>query len=245
VLNPDDEGSRGLMDRGRARRLWFSRRQEVDQGAFLRGADRVIIVRAGDREAEVGPAAELPLPGEHNLENALAAAAAAFALGVRPDAIHAALQQFQGVPDRMERVALLGGVEWVNNTMCTNVDAAVRSMEAYDRPLIVIAGGRDKGSDFAPLGRALAARARRLIVIGTDGPRIAAAARAHGLMAISEASSMREAVQMAVDVASPGDVVLLAPACASFDWYAGFEERGRDFRRCVEELAGEPLECRR
>jgi UDP-N-acetylmuramoylalanine--D-glutamate ligase len=238
VLNADDVGSQGLKERGRARRLWFSRRQKVEEGAFLRGADRVIMVRAGDREAEVGPAADLLLPGEHNVENALAAAAAAFALGVRPEAIRAALRQFPGVPDRLERVATLGGVEWVNNTMCTNVDAAVRSMEAYDRPLIVIAGGRDKGSDFAPLGRALAARARRLIAIGTDGPRIAEAARSHGLKGISEAGSMREAVRMAADAASPGDVVILAPACASFDWYAGFEERGREFRRCVEELAG-------
>jgi len=121
--------------------------------------------------------------------------------------------------------------------MCTNVDAAVRSIEAYDRPLIVIAGGKDKGSDFEPLGRALAARARCLVAIGADGPRIAAAARGHGLTAVSEAASMAEAVRQAAEAAAPGDVVLLAPACASFDWYTGFEERGRDFRRCVEGLA--------
>jgi UDP-N-acetylmuramoylalanine--D-glutamate ligase len=122
--------------------------------------------------------------------------------------------------------------------MYTNVDAAVRSIEAYDRPLIVIAGGKDKGSDFEPLGRALAARAKRLVAIGADGPRIAAAARHHGLTGITEAGSMAEAVSHAAAAAAAGDVVLLAPACASFDWYTGFEERGRDFRRCVEELAG-------
>jgi UDP-N-acetylmuramoylalanine--D-glutamate ligase len=239
VLNLHDEGSRGLHRRGAARRLWFSRCREVDQGAFLRGPERMIVVREGDREAEVGPAAELPLPGAHNLENVLAAAAAAFALGARPEAIRAALLAFSGVPDRLERVGVFGGVDWINNTMCTNVDAAVRSMEAYERPLIVIAGGRDKGSDFDPLGRALARRAKRLVAIGTDGPQIAAAAQAHGLTDISEASSMQEAVRQAAAAAAPGDVVLLAPACASFDWYSSFEERGRDFRRCVEQLAKE------
>ena len=177
VLNAHDEGSRPLHQRGRARRLWFNRQREVEQGAFLRGANRTIVVREGDREAEIGPAGEIVLPGEHNLENALAAAAASFALGARPEAIRRALGDFQGVPDRLEKVATVDGVDWINNTMCTNVDAAVRSMEAYDRPLIVIAGGKDKGSDFEPLGRALAARARRLVAIGADGPRIAAAAR--------------------------------------------------------------------
>jgi UDP-N-acetylmuramoylalanine--D-glutamate ligase len=239
VLNPHDAGSELLYQRGAARRLWFSRLREVEQGAFLRGAGRTIVVRAGEREAEVGPAAELRLPGPHNLENALAAAAAAFALGDRPEAIRAALRDFAGVPDRLERVATVDGVEWINNTMCTNVDAAVRSMEAYEQPLIVIAGGKDKGSDFEPLGRALAARAKRLVAIGADGPRIAAAAQRHGLAAISEAGSMAEAVHMAAEAAAPGDVVLLAPACASFDWYSGFEERGRDFRQQVEELAAE------
>jgi UDP-N-acetylmuramoylalanine--D-glutamate ligase len=239
VLNAHDAGSRLLHERGAARRLWFSRLREVEQGAFLRDDGQTIVVRAADREAEVGPAAEIGLPGPHNLENALAAAAAAFALGAQPDAIRAALRDFPGVPDRLERVATVDGVQWINNTMCTNVDAAVRSMEAYEQPLIVIAGGKDKGSDFDPLGRALAARAKRLVAIGVDGPVIAAAARQHGMTAVSEAGSMSEAVRQAAEAAAPGDVVLLAPACASFDWYSGFEERGRDFRQCVERLAAE------
>src|SRR5205814_5810199 len=140
-----DEGSRGLASRGGGRRLWFSREREVEQGAYLRGRERLLVVRVGEREAEVGPVAELRLPGEHNVENTLAAAAAAFALGARPEAIREAIRSFSGVPDRLERIGTYGGVDWVNNTMCTNVDAAVRSVEAYDRPLVVIAGGRDKG----------------------------------------------------------------------------------------------------
>jgi UDP-N-acetylmuramoylalanine--D-glutamate ligase len=169
----------------------------------------------------------------------LAAAAAAFALGAEPAAIRTAIGAFAGVPDRLERVGTHDGVDWINNSMCTNVDAAVRSVEAFERPLIVIAGGRDKGSDFAPLGRVLAERAKRLIAIGTDGPQIAAVARQHGLRSISEAASMEEAVRQASQSAMPGDVVLLAPACASFDWYSSFEERGRDFRHCVEAVIGE------
>jgi UDP-N-acetylmuramoylalanine--D-glutamate ligase len=178
----------------------------------------------------------LRIPGEHTVENALAATTAALAVGVSPESIASVLCDFPGVPDRMERVAAVGGVEYVNNTMCTNVDAAVRSIEAYDRPVVLIAGGKDKGSDFAPLGRTIAHRVKALVAIGADGARIAASARDAGFDHIMDARSMADAVEQAAAAAAPGDVVLLAPACASFDWYKSFEERGEAFKDAVAQL---------
>jgi UDP-N-acetylmuramoylalanine--D-glutamate ligase len=137
----------------------------------------------------------------------------------------------------MEHVATVDGRDFVNNTMCTNVDAAVRSIEAYDRPVVLIAGGKDKGSDFEPLGRIIARRVKWLVAIGADGPQIAESARRAGFDRISAAGSMEEAVTQAARASEPGDVVLLAPACASFDWYSGFEERGRAFKDAVAKLS--------
>jgi len=138
------------------------------------------------------------------------------------------------------RFRYFDGVDWINNTMCTNVDAAVRSIQAYERPLVLIAGGKDKGLDFDPLGRVIAERVKALVAIGADGPAIAAAARKHGFERIETAGSMREAVRKAAGQSRQGDVVMLAPACASFDWYTSFEARGRDFKNEVRALQEDP-----
>jgi UDP-N-acetylmuramoylalanine--D-glutamate ligase len=241
VLNADDPATRGLAGRSRGQALWFSRREPVERGTWLsRAPDGTgrLMARIAGPEIEIGPASTLRVPGEHMVENALAAAAAALAVGARPASVAAALAAFRGAPDRLEQVATLGGREFVNNTMCTNVDAAVRSIEAYDRPVVLIAGGKDKGSDFSPLGQTIARRVKHLVAIGADGPRIAESAQQSGCDAsrISFAASMEEAVARAAAAADPGDVVLLAPACASFDWYNGFEERGRAFKEAVAKL---------
>src|SRR5262249_26239988 len=185
------------------------------------------------------PAAALKVPGEHTVENALAASLAAMAVGASVEAVGRALTEFSGIADRLEYVATVRGVDYVNNTMCTNVDAAIRSLEAYERPIVLIAGGKDKGSDFQSLGEAIARRVRHLVTVGTDGPRIAASAREAGLESAEEAGSMEEAVRRAAAAARPGDVVLLAPACASFDWFRSFEERGAVFKQAVANLGSE------
>jgi UDP-N-acetylmuramoylalanine--D-glutamate ligase len=252
VFNAQNAGSMAIAAQTRARRLLFQRAKPVpcgvwtepggalmNQGPVCQGNRRIVarLEEAGDGGViEIAPVSALRVPGEHTLENALAATAAALALDVRPESIAAVLIEFPGVPDRMERVAEVGGVEYVNNTMCTNVDAAVRSIEAYDRPVVLIAGGKDKGSDFAPLGRTIARRVKALVAIGDDGSQIAASARAAGFERISDARSMAEAVAQAAAAAAPGDVVLLAPACASFDWYHSFEERGEAFKDAVARL---------
>jgi UDP-N-acetylmuramoylalanine--D-glutamate ligase len=236
VLNADNPVTRGLAGRTRGREFWFSRTGPVDRGSWL-SEDGRLLARTSQGVVTFGDRAALRVPGEHMVENALAAGAAALSVGVAPEAIARALAEYEGAPDRMEHVATIDGRDFVNNTMCTNVDAAVRSIEAYDRPVVLIAGGKDKGSDFAPLGRAIAAHVRWLVAIGADGPEIIASARRAGFDRISEASSMEDAVAQAARASRPGDVVLLAPACASFDWYNGFDDRGRAFKEAVERLA--------
>jgi len=242
VLNRDNPASYGLRETARGRLLLFGRAPHPGEGCWTEGggAERLLRARLEGAERDLLPASVLRVPGEHTVENALAACCVGLAAGVTPEAMRRALAAFPGVPDRLEWVRTVNGADWINNTMCTNVDAAVRSIEAYDRPLVVIAGGKDKGSDFAPLGRAIAARVKHLVAIGADGPQIAAAARAHGFTRITEADSMAAAVRAAAAAAAPGDVVMLAPACASFDWYQGFEARGADFKAEVARLAESP-----
>lgn len=179
---------------------------------------------------------ELRLPGAHNVENALAAAAAALAFGAHPEAVARALREFGPVPHRMEPVAVVDGVRYINNSMCTNVDAAVRSIEAADGPTIVIAGGSSKDADFTALGSVIARRVKRLILIGQAADEIEAAARAAGYASIDRAASLEEAVNLARAAAAPGDTVMLTPACASFGMFRDFEERGEAFRRIVRRM---------
>jgi UDP-N-acetylmuramoylalanine--D-glutamate ligase len=235
VLNLDNEAAAGLVSHARGRLLRIRREAHDGEGAWTEWLEgrRWLRGRLGAGIRNLAPADTLRVPGEHSIENALAACAVGLAAGCAPEAMARALEAFPGVPDRLEHVRGINGVDFINNTMCTNVDAAVRSIEAFDRPVVVIAGGKDKGLDFEPLGRVIAARVKALVAIGADGPRIAESARRHGFRRIQDASSMRQAVRLAAEAAEPGDVVLLAPACASFDWYASFEARGEDFKNEV------------
>lgn len=243
VLNLQNPATAELTTSARGHLLAFSREPHAGEGTWAEVIDgrRWLRGRLNGEVRNLVPVDALRIPGEHTVENALAACAVGLGAGCTPEAMHRALAGFTGVADRLEHVCTHEGVEWVNNTMCTNVDAAVRSIEAYDRPVVLIAGGKDKGLDFDPLGRTIAARVKALIAIGVDGPQIAESARRHGFQRIREAGSMREAVRQAAEEASTGDVVLLAPACASFDWYTSFEARGRDFKSEVRSLveAGE------
>lgn len=245
VLNRDDPATAALCPTARAQVITFGWARPTDNlpAIWAEGApgEQQLVgrARAGGDGVELAALKALRVPGRHSAENAMAAAAAALVAGVPPTAIRRALAAFPGVPDRLEVVADIGGVEWVNNTMCTNVAAAIRSIEAYERPVVLIAGGKGKGLDFDPLGATIAQRVRALVAIGADGPQIAAAAARHGFHATVTAGTMREAVRHAAALATPGDVVLLAPGCASFDWYGSFEERGRDFKREVALLAAE------
>ncbi len=232
VFNADDPGSADLAPEVRARRYWFSRRRRLDVGAFLR--DDWVVFAHDATQHPVLPRAEVRLPGAHNLENVLAAVCAASLLGVQPEQLRGAIGSFQGVEHRLEFVAEIDGVRYVNDSKATNVDAAVKALEAFPGDLIVILGGKDKGGDFRPLAPLLRERARHVLLIGAAREKIAEQIGTSAPYVSLE--TLPQAVERAAELAGPGTVVLLAPACASFDQFENYEHRGRVFKEEVQRL---------
>ena len=209
------------------------RPREGEYGIVGHGT-RACLARGAGRRV---PVAELALPGRHNALNALAAMAIAHELGIDAEAIDRTLRTFRGLAHRCEPIACAGGVRWYDDSKGTNVGATVAAVKGFDVPLVLIAGGDGKGADFEPLGRALresAGRIRAVVLLGRDAPAIRSLVEGH--VPIASAATMVEAVARAREAARPGDAVLLSPACASWDMYADYRERGRDFR--AEVLAG-------
>ncbi len=232
VVNADDALVREAARQVRARTVTFSRRRCLPEGAFL-DDERLILSLSGRRET-ICRWDELKILGVHNLENALAASLAAALLGAPARAIREALVRFQGLEHRLEYVAEIGGVRYFNDSKGTNVGAVVRSLESFTVPLVLIAGGKDKLGDFTPLLPHVQERVKRLILIGQAAGKLRS--QLDGACPMQEAASLEEAVQRAAAAASPGEVVLLSPACASFDMFADFEERGRVFKEAVRRL---------
>jgi UDP-N-acetylmuramoylalanine--D-glutamate ligase len=181
---------------------------------------------------ELLPTDQLPLPGEHNLQNAMAAASACLARGLDPEAVATGLRSFRGVAHRLELVAERGGVRFVNDSKATNVASTIVALRSYARGVHLIAGGRGKSQDFTPLAPLVAERCAGVYLIGEDGPKIGAALSAAGV-ALHDAGTLAAALAAAVARATAGEVVLLSPACASFDQFRDFEDRGEQFRRLV------------
>jgi UDP-N-acetylmuramoylalanine--D-glutamate ligase len=213
-------------------RHFFHRRRPVERGAHV--LDGWIALAGEADTGRVLPAASLRIPGAHNLQNALAATLAGSLMGVPREAIASALAEFRGVPNRLETVAEVGGVRFVNDSKATNVDAALVALEAFEAPLVVILGGRHKEAPYAPLAPALARRGRRVLAIGEAAERIAD--ELGGAVQVEKVDTLDRAVRRASQIASPGDVVLLSPACSSYDQFANYEERGKRFRELVAEL---------
>ena len=231
VLNADDpEVTRRMPARPQV--FWFSRQKQVAQGAYLR--DGQIVFRNDGSEVALGRRDEIPLRGEHNVENVLAACAAAYLAGATPAAIATGVKTFRGVEHRLEFVAEVAGVKFYNDSKATNVDAALKAIEAFPGPLIVILGGKDKGSPYTPLKEPLRERARMVLVIGAAAEKIAA--DLGDAVVVENARTLERAIQIASDRARPGDVVLLAPACSSFDQFENYEHRGRAFKELVGKL---------
>ena len=235
VLNRDDPTVRALAPRTRGRVVWFSRREPLADGVCVR--DGWIVSSLGGPAREISPVSEIALRGVHNVENVLAATACALLAGVAPAAIRAGIAAFRAVAHRIELVRELGGVGYYNDSKGTNVDSTVRALESFTEPVILIAGGLGKGQDWGPLATAARGRVRHAVVIGTDGPPIGRALAATGIP-VSDAASLEAAVGAARELASPGDVVLLSPACASFDMFRNFEHRGEVFTSLVRALPG-------
>ncbi|QGP92922.1 UDP-N-acetylmuramoylalanine--D-glutamate ligase [Neomoorella glycerini] len=236
VLNYDDPATRELANKSKAQVLFFSRQQRLERGAFLK--DDVIYANLGGGEVKLCHREELSLKGSHNLENCLAASLVALALGVKPEQLMDTLKTFPGVPHRLERVAGVGGVLYINDSKGTNPEATMKALEAYPNPLVLIAGGRNKGSDFTPLARKMAGRVKYLVLVGEAAPDLEQAARGAGIKHIYRASDFKDAVLEAARRALPGDIVMLSPACASWDMFKNYEERGDLFKSIVLELAG-------
>ena len=236
VINAENPFTASLAPKLAGQVLRFATKSEVEQGGFVRGDD--LIVRIDDKETVVCKRSDIPLRGSHNVENVLAASCAALTLGAKPESLAKAVREMRPVEHRLESVAVVDGVEYINNSMCTNVDAVVRSIEAIDEPQVVIAGGKAKGKfeDYTPAGEALKRKARHLVLIGADKDMIRKAAEKAGFTAISDADSMQNAVEIARSVAKPGDVVVLTPGLASFDMFKNFEHRGRLFKDIVLEM---------
>jgi UDP-N-acetylmuramoylalanine--D-glutamate ligase len=231
VLNADDpEITKRVPSRGHV--YWFSRQKRAAEGAFVRDGD--IIFRAGGSEAIVARRCDIALRGEHNLENVLAACAAAFLAGAPAAAIANGVKTFRAVEHRLEFVAEVGGVQFYNDSKATNVDATLKAVEAFPGPLLVILGGKDKGSPYTPLIEPLRERARLAILIGAAAEKIAA--DLGDAVAVERAGTLERAVKLALERAQPGDVVLLAPACSSFDQFENYEQRGRVFKELVARL---------
>ncbi len=231
VLNADDpEVARRMPTRPQV--YWFSRQKRVAQGAFLR--DGQIFFRQHGSEFALARRDQIPLRGEHNVENVLAACAAAYLAGADTAAIAAGVKSFRAVEHRLEFVAEVGGVSYYNDSKATNVDAALKAIEAFPGSLFVILGGKDKGSPYTPLREPLRARAKAVLLIGTAADKIAA--DLEDAVPYIHAETLDRAVQLAADGAQPGDTVLLAPACSSFDQFENYEHRGRAFKEFVARL---------
>jgi UDP-N-acetylmuramoylalanine--D-glutamate ligase len=232
VLNADDPAVAGL-DRGVRRVYFFSATRPLATGAWLNHA--AILVRLAGRQVETFPLAPIRLQGRHNLENVMAALLLALDAGADPNACRDVLATFHGLPHRLEWVADLGGVSFYDDSKGTNVGAVATSLAHFDRPVILIAGGRDKDSDFSLLNDLIAARVKALVLIGETRERLARVWQ--GLAPIHLADDMTAAVALARDLSRPGEVVLLSPACASFDMYRDYAHRGQTFQDLVRELS--------
>ena len=235
VLNADDPLTAQLADQVHSKPLLFSRRSALKRGAYLNGGN--LIYREGTKEHVLCSTQEIKLKGQHNLENVLAACTIALLSGAMPEKLREVVKNFPGVEHRLEWVAEIDGVQYYNDSKATNVDAARKSLEAFPGNIHWIAGGRDKGGDFRTLRSLIGQRVKRIILLGEAASKIREALG--GQADISDALSLPEAVRHCKSRARPGDVVLLAPACASFDMFIDYEHRGRVFKDAVRKLATE------
>ncbi len=233
VLNADDEATRALAPRSRAPIVWFSRRRELSHGVFVR--DGRIAAKLNGHVEEICPLSEIFLRGQHNVENVLAATACALWTGVSPESIRTAIGRFRGVAHRIEWVRDLAGVKYYNDSKGTNVDSTLRALESFAEPIVLIAGGKGKGQAWEPLAAAARGRVGHAVLIGEDAAQIGAALTDAGV-AVTYSRSLQDAVDRARAVATPGGIVLLSPACASFDMFDNFEHRGDVFKKIVERL---------
>jgi UDP-N-acetylmuramoylalanine--D-glutamate ligase len=236
LLNLDDAGSAGLKSKTKGQICWFTRKRELtgaELGTFVRANE--IYWRDGKRDEKIMPVSEIPLKGAHNLENVLAAVSVGRICGCDAQSIRNAVKNFKAVEHRLQFITTIAGVEYYNDSKATNVDATIKAIESFSGNIHLILGGKDKDSDYTLMNHLLRDRVKRVYTIGAAAEKI----RSHVQEAVEvmPSGTLENAVARAHEAARPGDVVLLAPACSSFDQFENYEHRGRTFRQLVERLA--------
>jgi UDP-N-acetylmuramoylalanine--D-glutamate ligase len=234
VLNYDDPIVRSFIKRIKAKTMFFSQKEELSRGIYVKNG--VIVIRENGKIYPLLKAEELGIKGSHNLENALAAACVAWICRINLNNVAETLKDFHGVEHRLEFVAEIGQVKFINDSKATNPHSAQKAIEALNEPIVLIAGGYDKKSDYTDFIRAFSGKVKKLILIGDTADVIEDAAKKQGFYDIQKTDSLQQAVKLAYSAATPGDVVLLSPACASWDMFESFEERGRIFKEAVYSL---------
>jgi UDP-N-acetylmuramoylalanine--D-glutamate ligase len=232
VLNADDPTCVAMAARTNAQVFWFSRQKEVQHGAWVRHDN--IMFRDSSGQREILQVAEIPLKGAHNLENVLAAVCSGTLMGCAPGKIRLAVRDFKAVEHRLEFVATIRGVDYYNDSKATNVDATIKALESFPANIHLILGGKDKGSDYTVLNDLVRQRVKRVYTIGAAAAKIESQIKGAEVV---HAETLENAVRKANAVADSGDVVLLAPACASFDQFKSYEHRGKVFKEIVLALS--------
>jgi len=232
VLNADDPTCASMASRTHAELFWFSRHKEVQQGAWVN--DGRIFFRDGKGQREILQVSDIPLKGAHNLENVLAAVCVSALMGCAAEKIRQAVHNFKAVEHRLEFVATIRGVDYYNDSKATNVDATIKALESFPANIHLILGGKDKGSDYTVLNDLLRQRVTRVYTIGAAAAKIESQVKGAEIV---HAETLENAIRKAYGVAQQGDVVLLAPACASFDQFKNYEHRGKVFKEIVRALS--------
>ncbi|MBS4026705.1 MAG: UDP-N-acetylmuramoyl-L-alanine--D-glutamate ligase [Clostridia bacterium] len=236
VLNYDQKELRQLAKDARGKVIFFSRQHTLEEGVFV--SDDQVVASVGGTFKRICFVNQIRMRGSHNLENCLAATALALAMEVSSDHIRETLATFPGVAHRLEPVAVINGVEYINDSKGTNPDATEKALAAFEQPIILIAGGKDKGGSFDELLSQGKEKIKALVVLGETAPMLLEAAAKFDITNVHLANSFPKAVETAAKLAAPGDVVLLSPACASWDMFNSYEERGDLFKQLVRELRG-------
>lgn len=232
VLNADDPFCMKLAEQTRARVFTFSTTQSVEQGAYVAGGE--ILLKEIGNTIPVCSVTDIPMPGLHNVENVLASMILARRVGVDPEQMVKSLRKFKGVEHRIEYVGERDGVSFYNDSKATNVDSLEKALLAFDKPIVLLAGGRDKKAPYDRLSQLVRSKVKTLVLMGEAAGLINAAWGQ--LVPTVQVKNMEDAVSQAAGKAAPGDVVLLSPACSSFDMFKDYEERGRTFKRCVRQI---------
>lgn len=235
ILNYDDSIVRELANYTKAKVLYFSQKDKVEQGAYLDENNNIVIDIDGKKVVLMNKN-ELSLPGSHNLENAMAAILMSYVSNIDIDVIKETLKTFKGVEHRLEFVTNKNGIMFVNDSKGTNPDSTIKAITSYERPIVLIAGGMDKQSDFTEMMKYATENVKALVLLGETADKIELSAKNQGIENIAKVSCMEEAVKKAYEIAQSGDVVLLSPACASWDMYPNFEARGLDFKENIYKL---------